>query len=618
MTKVPIETLINADNIRKLATRTVETYPTEWKVVHEALQNAKDAVRKASREGTVQIELDVVNQSVVVKDDGIGFPYKMDLLGFGGTDKDADSDWCLNGRQGVGLKAVILSTSVFQLEASDGGSRWKVRIDGADRYLEGENPEFDVSEPEPCTEPPGTTVSYSFRNQLVSDVVNTILSEYFPRVQQALAPTARGKIEVALESYFRSYTYAGDVNTLLGIGDYKPITISLTVVANGSPTGILPAELIQELKNGRITVAFPNKHWDVKEAIDRTRGGVPRPTVLSQALPPGGMFGRYSDNYVYAAGFTSESEFASLLENPNLRRRIDSSKYKTLFASLRGIYVAVGSRAVLGRYLVGPPRQFVAANGIPSAHVLPGPTRGGEATYVSNNIHFIANVNGQLNYGKQTIPNPRLVGLVAEYFADAVRATLRNVAISIVGSQIVSTSGDDLDEQFSVETDVISRPELARGILNFKRVPRDENALIAIFFELLGKGFLTGYHFYSLSQKARYDGRASIMQRGRDDVPKPSSDADLRFVEFKLDINDLVDDFENETKMPQEISLLVVWDDTLKTNITDYQVIDIEHSPDADRGMNGVEKILQCKRHNRMIQMLVINDIASRIANGDS
>ena len=618
MSKVPIENLINPDNVRKLATRTVETYPTEWKVVHEALQNAKDAVRKANRAGTVQIELDVVNQSVVVKDDGIGFPYNIDLLGFGGTDKDADPDWCLNGRQGVGLKAVILSTSVFQLEASSDGNCWKVRIEGADKYLEGENPEFDISEPEPCTEPSGTAVSYSFRNQLVSDVVNTILSEYLPRVQDALAPTARRRIEVALESYFRSHTYAGDVNTLLGIGDYKPITISLTVVANGSPTGILPAELIQELKNGRITVTFPNKHWDVREAIDRTRGGVPRPTVLSQALPPGGVLGRYSDSYVYTAGLTSESGFASLLENPNLKRPIDSSKYKALFASLRGIYVAVGSRSVLGRYLVGPPRQFVAANGIPSAHVLPGPTRGGEATYVSNNIHFIANVNGQLNYGKQTIPNPRLVGLVSEYFADAVRATLRNVAISIVGSQIVSTSGDDLDEQFSVETDVISRPELARGVLNFKRVPRDENALIAIFFELLGKGFLTGYEFYSLSQKARYDGRASIMQKGRGDVPEPSSDADLRFVEFKLDINEIVDDFENETKMPQEISLLVVWDDTLKANITDYQVIDIEHSPDADRGMNGVEKILHCKRHNRMIQMLVINDIASRIANGDS
>jgi len=616
MSKIPIETLMTADNIRKLAARTVETYPTEWKVVHEALQNAKDAIRRANRAGTVQIELDVVNQTVLVKDDGIGFPYNTDLLGFGGTDKDSDTDWCLNGRQGVGLKAVILSTSTFSLSASSDGKCWQARIDDADKYLEGDNPEFEICEPAPCKDPPGTAVSYSFRGPLVSEVVNAILSEQLPRVHEALASTPRKRIELALESYFRSYTYAGDVNTLLGIGEHKQMAISLAIVANGTPTGIVPAELMQELQNGRITITFPNRHWDVREAVDRTRSGMPRPTVLGQALPPGGVLGRYSDSYIYTAALTSEDQFASLLENPNLRRPIDKAKYRSLFSSLRGIYVAVGSGGVLGRYVVGPPRQFVAADGIPSAHVLPGPTRGGEASYVSNNIHFIANVKAQLNYGKQTIPNPRLVGLVSDYFADAVRATLRNVAISIVGSQVVTTSGDDLEDQFSIDVDVISRPELAHGLLNFKRVPRDENALIAIFFELLGQGHLKGYHFYSLSQKARYDGRAAIMQRGRDEVPTPSADSDLKYVEFKLDVNEVIDDFENETKLPQDISLLIVWDDTLKPEITDYQVVDIEYTGDADRAMHAVDKVLHCKRHNRMIQMLVINDVINRIANG--
>jgi hypothetical protein len=93
-------------------------------------------------------------------------------------------------------------------------------------------------------------------------------------------------------------------------------------------------------------------------------------------------------------------------------------------------------------------------------------------------------------------------------------------------------------------------------------------------------------------------------------VPEPKVDADLGNVEFKLDINALIDDFEIEMKLPSEIQLIVVWDDTLETGITDYQVVDIEHTEDADRVMDGVTKALHCKRHNRTIQMLVLNDFA--------
>ena len=155
---------------------------------------------------------------------------------------------------------------------------------------------------------------------------------------------------------------------------------------------------------------------------------------------------------------------------------------------------------------------------------------------------------------------------------------------------------------------VLSRPTLANNLLNFKRVPRDENALIAIFFELLGNAHLTGYHFYSMSQKATYDGRAAIKLSNMAEVPIPSTDSDLKNVEFKLEVSDLIDDFEQDVKSPSEIQLVVVWNDTIKANITDYQVLDIDHTSDADRRIDGVEKVLHCKRQNRTIQMLVMQE----------
>jgi hypothetical protein len=607
--RFPFAELVDEENLRKLASRTVETYPVEWRVVHEALQNAKDAVRRTGRPGRVEIELDVAEQSVSVTDTGTGFPRERKLLGFGGTDKDDDPDFGINGRQGVGLKAVILATKTFALDAVHEGERWTLKIDDADSYLNGGEPTFEMSDGEPTEASNGSTVRYSFSNGVVSEVLTEILSQQYDYVSDALATTEAEKLQVALETYFRSYTYAGDVNAMLELGSSVPIEINVRVAARGSVTGQLFGRLVDELANGPVETTFPSSHWDVIEAVDRTRRGMIRPNVLTQSLPPAGALGRHNENYLYVGKIADVEGFRSLLDNPNLRRRIDFSQYDRLFEQLRGVYVAIGSRTVLERYVVGPPRQFVAADGIPSAHVLQGPQRGGEATYVANNIHFIANVDAKLNYGKQTIPNPRLVGLVNRFFADAVRATLRNVAISIVGSQIGTSSADDLEDTSRTEADVVARPTLAGGSLFFKREPRDEDALIAIFFELVGRGFLPGYHFYSMSQKATYDGRAAIKLSYQTDVPEPQVDADLGNVEFKVNLNALVDDFETEMKLPAEIQLVVVWDDSLDPAITDYQVVDIEHTDDADRAMGGVAKALHCKRHYRTIQMLVMSDL---------
>ncbi len=35
--EIPISSLIDPDNIRRLVKKTVDTYPLEWKVVHETL-----------------------------------------------------------------------------------------------------------------------------------------------------------------------------------------------------------------------------------------------------------------------------------------------------------------------------------------------------------------------------------------------------------------------------------------------------------------------------------------------------------------------------------------------------------------------------------------------------
>jgi hypothetical protein len=57
------------ENLRKLMSRTVEAYPVEWITVHEAIQNARDAIQKCTLpQGEVDVSLNLDNQTVKVTD----------------------------------------------------------------------------------------------------------------------------------------------------------------------------------------------------------------------------------------------------------------------------------------------------------------------------------------------------------------------------------------------------------------------------------------------------------------------------------------------------------------------------------------------------------------------
>ena len=617
MRELNLDDLIKPPNIRKLIQKTVDTYPLAWKVVHEALQNAKDAIQKRGEKGRIDIVLDVSKQAVSVADNGCGFPYDLDLLGIGGTDKDIEYDPRIDGNQGVGIKAVIFSTVTFRLNSVRDGKRWEAWIENANKYLnEGASDcVLQVTDPQDTRDPQGTRVEYTFQGDEVVQFVNEVMDTHLGAVHEHLARDPVSRAQLALEFYFRSQSYAGDVNGLMGLPDIVPIDITVTLTASGDIPPSLGGGVADILgAEGTVAARFRNVHWSFVEAVERTLSGVPKPSVLEMPLPPGGRIGRHSDRFVYVANLTQREQFESLLSNPNLRAPVPPGQYSVLFDQLIGLHIVVGARPVLTKYLLGPPRQFIAASGIPSQHVIAGPTRGGDATYVGNNIHFLANLNARLNYGKQTIANPWLVGQVSQFFADAVRATLKNVAVAIVGRQTGTSSADDIEAALEEETDILGRADLPVEGMSFKKVPYDENALIAIFSEMLGRGLLEGYHLYTLSQRATYDGRGAMRIASQPSVPVPRTDADLRNIEFKLRLRDLVADFEDQVKVANEISLVVVWDAGLPSNIVDYQVVDIEHTPDADRAMGGVTKCIHCKRDARYIQLLILPEVLGQAA----
>jgi DNA topoisomerase VI subunit B len=99
----------------------VEIYDLEWRVVHELVQNAIDAIQanSAVSHGQVDLVLDIDRDEVTVTDNGTGFTNDPQLLCPNGTgaEKRFSSRSPAKGYQGVGLKAVMYSTTLFEIES---------------------------------------------------------------------------------------------------------------------------------------------------------------------------------------------------------------------------------------------------------------------------------------------------------------------------------------------------------------------------------------------------------------------------------------------------------------------------------------------------------------------
>jgi len=147
-TEASIEDLLeegSTEIVRGHIRKIVEIYDLEWRVAHELVQNAVDAVQAedhADGDGRVSVKFDLEEDLVEVSDNGIGFKRDHDLLRPGGTgeEKRLKSRSPTKGYQGVGLKAVMYSTDYFEIESRTNGEEWTFISEGLRGYIDEDDP----------------------------------------------------------------------------------------------------------------------------------------------------------------------------------------------------------------------------------------------------------------------------------------------------------------------------------------------------------------------------------------------------------------------------------------------------------------------------------------------
>ncbi len=608
--------------------QTIDAYSPTFVVIGEALQNALDAVRESAQARRVNVEIDLDDRKVVVADDGGGFPNDPNLLFLGGSNKAGKG---LSGLVGVGLKVVLFSSSYFRIRARSAGT--SLYFEMVDAFRFDENPAPELLAPETFADDPeplaadGTELEYRFPTGLTLDPIDGFFKDMWAQclpagidhgfgklIQQSVeTDTFPNRLAALISSFLRRFTYVGNVRA--GVGQLPELDgCEVTVRLRCSDAAAVEPH-VRELMDGHDEVEWQMapKYLSVAETVKWRPP--PRPSIQAHKLGAGGKnLTRVFSGFDHLV-LSSAAEYEDLLVHAtNTVRSPDIDEYRaSLFPKINSIVLTIGRIPEFDDFLPGSSRRVISAGGVATAHDV-SLTRGRNQQYVRC-FDVVVDVEAELNYGKTHLKDGHLVNRINRYLNDAYLATIQTAAANWVGKINIDDDDDD------VATEYITRADLALAGLATRKVPRDENDVIGLFYELAGLGYFPDIRVYGLSQKDRYDGRAALRRESDDaSVLDPDSDARLRTIEFKVHASSVVTDCLRGDKDAKDIDLLIAWDEgTSSSDI--FGFADIAHSrayqrPQGRHTYAHVQRYLQDTNTGAEVQVLLLEPLVKLIADG--
>ena len=613
------------ENIKKY----IEAYDPEWIAIHEALQNAIDAIQRSEQpNGNVMVEIWLDTEHVKITDNGRGFPPNLDLLCPGITDKNESG--VTKGYQGVGLKALMHSTKTFKISSNyESKKRWEIEATDLYKLLEDEDTDISIKEAkidlqEPCTG--GTEISYSFPQSIVSEFFSELFDKFYSDEHSNWRTiysyieddNERTKEEIGhvLRWYFQSFTYAADCNRLLDVKVkpyrmqsqttyVKPIEIEIVIhrAEDLSKFHTCLSEYFLSSDADSFNIIVANKQWDFEEQINYLKD---QPRRFSSQAPEIEKFTLVTDDWIdrYQSlkdriyirkllpnGSSSDfdvryAEFISLLTTRGSKNIDWEHRYGSLFERILGIYLVIGRTTLFERFgTINRGERFIAANGIPTSHEIT--IRSTSSTWYLETIHFIVNVDERLNYGKKQIANTRLIGKVRDYFDEAYSKLMQ------LSKAFVRQEDSRRDDGNEITTDFISLPDLSLSHINLIKQPADENSLVFLFAQLLNYEPLlrvletrsVDIQIYGLLAKGIYDGKFRWSPEHQ-----PLADDHLKSLEFKISLNNLLIEFESAKSSKQftETDLIIVWRDDLVQDDPIWKIRGVDDQRRRELSRKGV------------------------------
>ena len=416
-----------------------------------------------------------------------------------------------------------------------------------------------------------------------------------------------------LSSFLRRHSYVGDVLAAMnrqprfpreGIGIEITLGCSNPIERFGEQVGTLYGdESIQSFM-------VDTDYLRVEDTLRWVQRGQRAPRIFTESLGLGGQGVSRTDGFDKLE-FASEEDYESLLKNRNGNLPPSIEEYRrNLFRYINGISLTIGRIPEFERFLPGGSRRVVSANGIITNHEI-DLTSGRNQEYVRC-FDLIVDVDADLNYGKTHLTNTRLVKRVRDYINEVYTRVLQNATATWVGK--MPEQSDNGDREIFV-----GRPDLGLPDYVIRKTPRDENDVIALFFEMAGRGvFPTDtYRIYGLSQQHRDDCRAAIRREEEsEEVLAPTDDTRLRIIDFKVNAAEVMRDFELRRKLATELNLVIAWNQGDRES-RDYAIYDIDQSTaykaSPTRVFPHVSKYIYDAREGAEVQVLLLEEVVAQL-----
>ncbi len=644
---------LNKDLVAALIRNTVETYPPEWRLIHEPLQNAIDSFLNpdgsiydmGGRSREIELELAIGANEIVVRDNGRGISpdrfVNFFYLGSGTKGGLApELRRLLKGSQGVGIKSTVFTSRTFAIRTVHSGSEWRAELQGFHDFSGTGFPD-SIQQPVPTstTAHSGTELRFQLVDYSVSDFLKDRASEFLSLAGLDNATVdASGRIvdkdghphgpfdwTKVLTYYFRKYSYVGCVSRLLGQPGLPPIEFKLRVTCE--PTAPTPPQVagMKPISSGTaLSGTTPVAYIDFKQVVNELPQRE-RPSVVSDyrtLLEAGKQF----ETLTVFSAILTKADVVALLGRVRKRKASDPTspsgapnilveepdalvRNATALDRVNGAVLFIASRIFLKDKLAHKSSFSLSVNGLPTDLALE--ITGAELGYLPS-VHLILDVNEPLGYGKRNLP-PRSKGLYNQLGRDLWK-TLHQLAALLVAQQEerdLSLVGVPFDKTKELGTIPRTDPPLLerqRSFLGRLSAPQTEEDVIASYFHMAARGLVPEYQVVRLSDHTIYDGLFTLP--GADGTRL--TERDLLTVEFKRSTADLCEADLVRRQNFEDIQLAIVWEATPDSDLpATYVCVTRETDLGFRDYRDGANYRLKHGRHS--VQVLALKDVYDAI-----
>lgn len=463
-------------------------YRHPWDILTELIQNAVDAINKndSIEEGIIGLTISPTDRSIEINDNGVGVAaenIETILVPNVSIGKTSATTY---GYKGVGLSFVSHLTRSFQIESIQAEKRAVYILENSIDWIAGRDNASPINSLEvndASGESTQTHVKLILDGRYSDSDLRTLynLDSFFDW---------GGEIRV-LEYVLRTRTAIGNTKNYFGNPPIKPIKITATI---GSESAEIPYELLTPIdseyartRRYKLSSRFdghpeyqrifldPNKR-DSDKTFNCLRHDVLDLEVGAQVRTRTKF-----DLSILVCGETGVTQLENDFNISNLPSEVSQS-----FDSGTGVFLSI--------------------NGMPTSVQLHKWTDGFNKRFACF-VDVDMQTNSELDKGRKGI-SERTRTLIVEKIEEelsrkiiGLRYSIRHAARRMVDRATRGYGGSDFAshlEKWNAQSD--------HGFdVSLVKPPLDENGVISIFFELIGKGLFSGYELRYISQDATWD-----------------------------------------------------------------------------------------------------------------